>query len=329
MNKFTLLALIGVLAGGAGTHAQQGQQTSEGKSSVKIEDAAGKKNKVDGDIDEDITNPKLRAESGSKSQFSLSTRMTYRGGSLSRGFGSERPNITGSDPSVQTRTAMGAGIDARYRWTKNDSVTLGTELSVLTPIQGDLDKDSNQLNWSDPNFGYNRVGKIGNFQTNSGIAFDIGTSKETKAVKQEGSVAGSINGLYAFQNGTVIGLATALSYFVFENEAGEATDEPRTQRAGFYGGDTRVQYSLGVFPFAEYNFNDRLALRTVFGYFNWMHLYGDTKTTRLLQQYVYQSIGLGISVTRDIYLYPNVQFIPDDIRSDYTNVAMTATINVF
>lgn len=328
MNKFTLVALICIAANGAGSFAQQSQQQTEGKSSIKVEDAAGKKNKVDGDIDEDITNAKLRAESGSKSKLSMSTRINYQGGSVARGFGSERPNIRGNDPSVQTRTGMGAGIDARYRWTKHDSVTLGTELSVLTPFQGDLDPSSNQLNWSDPSIGYSRVGKMGNFQTNSGVAVDIGTSKETRAVKQDGSIAASVNGLYSFQNGVVMGLATAVSYFKFENNAGEPTDAG-TQRQGYYGGDRRVEYTLGVFPFAEYNFNDRYALRTVFGYFNWMHLYGDTKTSRLLQQYVYQSVGFGIAVTRDIYLYPNVQFIPDDIRSDYTNVAMAATINIF
>jgi hypothetical protein len=328
MNKFNLLLVAVILAGGSSVLAQEGQSASEGKSSIKIEDASGKKNKVDGDIDEDITNPKLRAESGSKSKLSLSTRVNYQGGSVSRGFGSERPNIRGNDPSFQERTGVGAGIDARYRWTKNDSVTVGTELSVLTPFQGDLDSDSNQLNWSDPSIGYSRVGKLGNFQTNSAVGVDIGTSKETRAVKQEGSMAVSVNGLYVFQNGAVAGLATALSYFAFKNGAGEPTDA-RTQRPGYYGGDRRVQYSLGVFPFAEYSINDRYALRTVFGYFNWMHLYGDAKTTRLLQQYVYQSVGFGIAVTRDVYLYPNVQFIPDDIRSDYTNVAMSATINIF
>jgi len=44
---------------------------------------------------------------------------------------------------------------------------------------------------------------------------------------------------------------------------------------------------------------------------------------------VYQSVGLGISVTRDIFLYPNIQFIPSDIRSDRTNIAMSASINIF
>ena len=43
----------------------------------------------------------------------------------------------------------------------------------------------------------------------------------------------------------------------------------------------------------------------------------------------YQSMGIGMAVTRDIYLYPNVQFLPLDMRSDLTNVGMSANISFF
>jgi len=41
------------------------------------------------------------------------------------------------------------------------------------------------------------------------------------------------------------------------------------------------------------------------------------------------STGIGISLGRDVFLYPNIQFIPTDIRSDRTNVAMSANVNLF
>ncbi len=41
------------------------------------------------------------------------------------------------------------------------------------------------------------------------------------------------------------------------------------------------------------------------------------------------SFGVGYAVIRDVYLQPNVQFIPNDIRADRTNVALSANINVF
>jgi hypothetical protein len=39
-------------------------------------------------------------------------------------------------------------------------------------------------------------------------------------------------------------------------------------------------------------------------------------------------MGIGYSVTRDIYLYPNLQFAPEQISAQHTNVAINATINL-
>jgi hypothetical protein len=92
----------------------------------------------------------------------------------------------------------------------------------------------------------------------------------------------------------------------------------------------RDDYGLGIYPFAEYSFNDKLSFRTVFGYFNFVHYKNEyNNPTDLRQSVPYQSMGLGISVTRDIYIYPNVQFVPRDIRADRTNVALSANISLF
>jgi hypothetical protein len=41
------------------------------------------------------------------------------------------------------------------------------------------------------------------------------------------------------------------------------------------------------------------------------------------------STGIGFSITRDIFLYPNIQFNPEDIRADRTNLGLSANINLF
>ena len=70
-------------------------------------------------------------------------------------------------------------------------------------------------------------------------------------------------------------------------------------------------------------------LRTISGLWVYDHLRSERDNFTFAKNKIYQSVGLGISVTRDIYLYPNVQFLPEDIRSDLTNVALSANINVF
>ncbi len=330
MNKTSFFALFYFLTSMWGAWAQASQETekSEGQSSVKIEEVAGSKNMVDGDIDQEITNARMRAESGSKSKLSLSASVGYTGGSISRAFGKERPNIKANEPGQQVRTSADLGLDARYRWSKNDSLTLGTSMGMMTPFQGDTDANENQVNVFDPVVGYNRVGKIGSMQTNSGISLGLGTSNESQSIKKNADLGLSVTGLHAFQNGLSTGISISLGYSLFANEAGGNT-KAETAVPGYYGGDLRTQWYLGVYPFAEYEFNDTFSARTVFGYFNWRHLYGDNNNLRLLQLYVYQSVGIGISLTRDIYLYPNIQFLPDNLRSDLTNVAMSATLNLF
>ena len=86
---------------------------------------------------------------------------------------------------------------------------------------------------------------------------------------------------------------------------------------------------MTALPTLEYYFNDTLSFRTLFGYFRWRHLYGDENNLRMLRLKEYQSVGIGIVVSRDIYLYPNVQFLPREVRSDYTNFGVSAAVNVF
>ena len=82
---------------------------------------------------------------------------------------------------------------------------------------------------------------------------------------------------------------------------------------------------LGVYPFAEYSFTDKLSARTVFGYFN----YDKSKTDSSYSYGTpYQSVGVGISLSRNMYLYPNVQFVPNDVRAERTNVGISANINM-
>jgi len=325
MFKSSVVAIA--LAFAFSAFAQEDKKKTEGQSTIKIEDAADKKNKVDGNIDEEITNQRMRAESGSKSKFSLSTKLAYTGGNVTRAFGSKRPPLN-ADPSIQTDTSADIGIDARYRWTKSQSVTLGTSFGLVTPFQGDQDPNRNQLNVYDPRIGYSLAGKLGEIQSSASITYYRGTSKESDRVDMDNAVGVSVSGAKAWQNGLTTGLSVSTAYYDYSTDPAQGTNQAATRIRG-YGRDGRTEWSLGLFPFAEYVINDTFSARTVFGYFNWRHLYGDENKYRLLQTYVYQSIGVGISVTRDIYLYPNIQFVPDNIRSDFTNVAMSATINVF
>ena len=59
------------------------------------------------------------------------------------------------------------------------------------------------------------------------------------------------------------------------------------------------------------------------------HIVAESRALTFHQDTLTQSLGIGIKVIRDVFLYPNVTFIPYDIRSDRTNVGLSANINLF
>lgn len=260
-------------------------------------------------IDKEITNARIRATSGSKSKLSLSSSLAYDGGSVKKPFGKTRPNISG-DPEVEVDTAFGGSVAGRYRFNPNDSVTFGAGVSVLKPLHGAED-----LSVDNPDVAYSRVYKLGAFQTVSSVGYTHGTSESYKDVDLNSVIYFSHNMMAQIgESRFTAGASFGLNFFNYG-------DDP-------VAGDPRTSYSVGIYPQLEYSFNDMLSARTVFGYFNFRNKRSDSNFD-LERRYEYQSIGVGISVTRDFYLYPNVQFIPDNLDVDNTNVAISATINLF
>ena len=92
--------------------------------------------------------------------------------------------------------------------------------------------------------------------------------------------------------------------------------------------DGRTDYQIALYPYVEYAFNDKLSFRTVFRFMSYDHYRNDGASTFMREQYT-QSVGLGYAVTRDIYLYPNLQFAPENLRPSLTNVGLSTTLNVF
>ncbi len=260
------------------------------------------------DIDNEITNARMRAESGSKSPLSMSIGLGYNGGALDDPFGDERPNISG-DPEVETATYLGLDVSGRYRFTKNDSISFGAGMGATKPFSN---PDSDV---PDPYLSYSRVYKVGVFQTISSATYTFGTSDSYKDAEISG-VATLQQYMMANigKTGLTLGGVVDYSYYMYKDETPVAS------------GLTR--FSLGLYPMLEYTFNDTFSFRTVFGYFNYRRVRGASNSD-LKRRYEYQSIGIGISVSRDIYLYPNIQFLADDADVKKTNIGFSATINLF
>lgn len=336
MFKSVLPALLLTLTFASRSFAADEKKKSEGQSALKIEETTGQKNKVPGDIDEEITNTKLRADSGSKSKWSGSFTGAYYGASMEKPFDKNRPdtNQEGTPPKVNMQGLLGM----RYRMDKSNSISLGTGVSLTRPFH-----EAKKGNVSDPYVSFTNVRKLGGIQNIAGASLSAATDHDEVVLGQQATADINNTMMYDFRGSKgSIGLVLDGSYTRYQNNRNELVtwqtdDGPQTFRAGSQERDLNV----AVYPVAEYAFNDRVNLRTVFRPLIFDHVVrtGDQGGAWRKRRWT-QSIGVGFALTRDIFLYPNFQFDWYQWQSDDFNffrkntranstIGLSASINVF
>jgi hypothetical protein len=324
MRRFLLILCLSLAS--TALFAQSEESIDDGKVTVPAAPPTG--NKVDGDLDQEISNPKMRADSGSKSKFSGSSVMSYTGGSFSRPFGADRPNLSGV-PENQVHTSIDGTLKLRYRTTKNFSIFTGVGLSLYTPFQGNVNSGSRQgqFDLGDPLLGFDYTFARWELQHSADLWATAATSVESLNVGQVASVATGYTLMKAYSFGLHVGLIANAWYNFYGNQPGANPTYAVSNDADVV--DVRTLWEITLVPAVEYHFNSTFSLRTLFGYFRWRHLYGDLDDTSLRHLVSYQSFGVGIVVMRDVFLYPNVQVLPGNLSAQFTNVGISSSINVF
>lgn len=336
MKANILISLI--LAGSLGSvaQAQTEAEQSSNTSTVKASDVQ-KKDETVKDIDDEIVNARMRATLGSKSKWSFKSAFGYNGGSIERPLTGYRPNYR-AGASVESVSALNGTLGINYRMSEAGNLSLTTGLSVIDPLHGNIAKPINdprkgrqnrvlsRYEVSTPSLEWNRGYKAAGMQMISSVSYSHYTDADS--VNDSRTIGDfSLNQTLLAELGTSLSGGLSLSFAnVFFN--GDVSDEARPDYAS--GDLKRENMLIGLYPFAEYSMTDTLSLRTVFGYFEFGHYKNEYDSKQeFFQREPYQSVGIGISVTRDIYLYPNIQFAPKDIRADRTNVALSTNINLF
>jgi len=320
-----------MLALGCITNAQTTEATSDqtaNQSTSKIE-SLQKKDEQMKSIDDEITNNKLRAELGSNSKWSLRSVVNYQGGTIQRAFNEERPEIRaeGEEDGV---VGLSADVAIKYRTSERTSLNFGTGINVdrlfhrtfSESVNADLDSNKRDekgnvrrnANISDPYAEFNYAYKLGGLQNYTAVSAGLYTdSFITDVIGREYSAALQHSLIHNVGNNG-FGMAFAYVGYIYKDESNFDSR-----------GSRRMESVAYASPFYEYAINDKYNFRTVFNWFSFNKRFGDDFRQAVIQQ----SMGLGISVTRDIFLYPNIQFLPQNRRAELTNVALSANINVF
>ncbi len=261
------------------------------------------------DIDEEIKNARLRASTGSKSAFSVQTDFSFSGGSIYKPLGPTRPKLS-PGPIFEKNTKVTGNISAKYRLNENNHINLGTGIGVVTP-----GFSGQEFQMENPYGSFSNVSGSGDIQHVLSASLSKYTAKESVDVS---SLAYEFGFFYTYlitvpKSSWQVGLV-----FLFNQEIYSQYNDSNSE-------DTLN--TVGVFPFTEYEFNSTYSFRTVY---RGASFYSNRKD---FNTYAWdeatQSLGAGIAVTRDIYLYPNLQWVWRDIRLDKTNVSLVANINFF
>lgn len=316
--------IIAMLALGCITNAQTTEATADqtaNQSTSKIQDLQQKDQQMK-DIDEEITNQRMRAALGSKSKWSVRTASAFQGGSIKKPVDANRPNYRGA-VATPTATYFYSDVAIKRRLGDMDSLNFGTGLLLFKPFHRTLEESTNSgrgarnLNISNPYLEYNLAYKVMGLQSSSSVMYTHSVNKfDVNDVKSIGTFDLSQMFIGEITNNLSFGASFALSRTMYQGSS------------DFDGqGNPKVNLEPAIYPFAEYMFNDKYSFRTVFGYFQFQEFANDLGKYRQLTPY--QSMGIGISVNRDVYIYPNVQFAPKAMTADRTNIGLSANINIF
>lgn len=297
-----------------------GATTSTGSSNVlksaKVAPSASSSAK---DVDQILTNNQMRAETGSKSKWSIATSLTYSGGQLNRPFAEDRPNIAGATGSTD-KTLIGGSISGKYAISPTTALLAGVGVRWLTPLQGTAkprDYDGDKFDADNPYLNYQYIYRWHGVESVVTLASTYFTTSNLVKDGYLVSFGLSQNSVYRIPQTRLSIGANAYTGLAFYDK-----DDLASKR-------NQSDYSWGFLPFLEYQITDRLNLRTSWNLWIFEHLRSQSDGNTYRWDKVTQSLGLGISVTRDCFLYPNIQFLPDNVRSDRTTVALSANLNMF
>lgn len=262
------------------------------------------------DVDQEITNAKLRAETGSKKKWSFRSSFNYNGSSVEKPLHPDRPRMTGSQV-VSGDTGLSGSLGVKYRATDRDSLSLRAGINLRRPLGGDI---SDKFEAADPYLTWERLNRVGNIQLVTSASVEASTAKHKVDQNMVSAVNFAQTAMYDFGNGLEMGGVIDLNNYFY--------NAPMANGAL----DTRDHYEIGLYPMVEYAFSDKVSFRTVFRYGTYTSRRHAPDTYRNIQNT--QSVGVGVSVARDIYMYPNIQFDPSNLRPSQTNWGLSTSINL-
>jgi hypothetical protein len=326
IKRILILTAFATLATGP---ARADESVNENKG--KLSDVTGTQNKVSGaeEVDDLITNNNLRAFSGSTSRWSIASQFNYNGGSVQSPLSEDRPNISQSSGTT-VKSDLDGSVSVKYNLGVKDSLMAGFGIRWIAPLEagGPTNYDGSTFDAMNPYVQYQHIYKWVGIQSVLQVQMMQWTQTDQTALGYAQQLSFDQENMYEIGTSRIsVGASVAGQYQWFDKSGSYGSPSDPNYVADL--GTVQSIYSFVFAPELEYQLTDKINLRTLVSLWNFEHYAATRNPETFVHDKVYQSIGVGIAVTRDVFLYPNVQFLPDNIRDSVTNVGMAATINMF
>lgn len=257
----------------------------------------------------EITDAKLKADSGSLSRYSLKFNVTYSGPTLTDLSEKDQPNPDGSIGSFQT--ALGGSMGARFRINSKSTVGISTGLKAIHPFHG-----VERVDLSNPSLTYDYAARVAGIQMKNSPGFVLRTVPDFTKVGQYGMLLDNHSVVYDLAaSGFSLGADMAVGYFLYNRDY-----QSKDGKA--------ARYSFEFNPNLKYNFSDKLSFITSSNISLW-NPRGRSDQFALLNKSVNQKLGLGYALQRDIYINPFFTFYPQHLTWSGVTLNMTTIFSVF
>ncbi|MCB0421671.1 MAG: hypothetical protein KDD61_11790 [Bdellovibrionales bacterium] len=297
------LALSVQMASAANSTTNMNLDPDQSSSSIKMPRAKSKK------YDElnEITDAELRAKAGSRSKYSISGELSYYGSEISDPFREDTPNPD-NNPGLH-KTSMNGSLFGRYRIDKQATLGFGTGVSMLTPFHG-----VERFDMKDPRISYDVI-----YKTQSGIQAVTSTSL-TYVTNPDYVEIGEIAGIGFYQAAKyrvgrwTWGASLSASAYYYDR--------------GYQKSDgNAANYFLTLSPSFNYKFNDNVRFKTSFSR-GIRNLRKANDWGAWDNRAATGKVGLGISVSKDVYLNPYLYFYPESFSWENTSLSFSTIFSI-
>ncbi len=258
--------------------------------------------------DQEITDAKLKADAGSLSKYSLKFNLSYYGPMVGALDAKDQPNPDGSISNHAT--AITGAFGGRYRLDSSTSLSMGTGMKANHPFHG-----MDRFDLNDPFLNYDILARWGGLQMRNSPGVSYITTPEYKSVGEYGALNYDTSLVYNLGTSRLaVGLDATFGYYLYGRNYRSSDGKAN-------------QYTLSTYPTLKYNFTDKLNVNTSTKV-AWVNLRRSNDRYQMLNQLVSQRLGVGYALTRDIYLFPYINFYPASLHADNTTLNFLTSFSI-